>query len=230
MVLIRVDLPEPLSPSRPSTSPLRRCRLTSRSAVTGPKRLEMCSTRSTSSGAEVGGTTVSIGCASATAVSSARALDVDVDGHRHDDRQAEIEQLVVGVHPLQDQTVLEDPEEQSTDQRATRGPAPGGQQCPANHCRGNREEENFVCPGRVGLDRPCTNSLEDSDEPGGEAAEHEVADSHELDRDTRLGGTELVGADCHGVQAPTGERERGLQKEHDHKRPDELRICAGTKD
>src|ERR1700729_613094 len=114
MVLIRVDLPEPLSPSRPSTSPLRKCRLTSRSAVTGPKRLEMCSTLSTSSGAEVGGTTVSIGCASATAMPPARALDVDVDGHRHDDRQSEVEQLVVGVDPLEDQTILEDPEEQRT--------------------------------------------------------------------------------------------------------------------
>ena len=48
-ILISVDLPAPLSPSRPSTSPLRRCRLTSRSATVGPKRLAMCSTRSTSS-------------------------------------------------------------------------------------------------------------------------------------------------------------------------------------
>src|ERR1700722_3212041 len=195
MVLIRVDLPEPLSPSRPSTSPLRRCRLTSRSAVTGPKRLEMCSTRSTSSGAEVGGTTVSIGCASATAVSSARALDVDVDGHRLDDRQTEIEQLVVGVDPLEDQTVLEDPEEQRADQRADHGTGPAGQQCPADHRRGDREEEDFVCPGRVGLDRPCANGLEDPDEPGGEAAEHEVADRYEPHRNARLGRTELVGAD-----------------------------------
>ena len=51
MILISVDLPAPLSPSRPSTSPLRRCRLTSRSAVTGPKRLATCSTRRTSSAA-----------------------------------------------------------------------------------------------------------------------------------------------------------------------------------
>src|ERR1700722_17738427 len=171
MVLIRVDLPEPLSPSRPSTSPLRKCRLTSRSAVTGPKRLEMCSTLSTSSGADVGGTTVSIGWVSATAVPPARALYVDIDGHRHDDRQTEVEQLVVGVHPLQDQTVLEDPKEQRTDQRADHGARPAGQQCPADHRRGNREEEDFVCPRRVGLDRPCANGLEDPDEPGGETAE-----------------------------------------------------------
>src|SRR6202142_1582564 len=116
-ILISVDLPAPLSPSRPSTSPLRRCRLTSRSAVTGPKRLEMCSTRSTSSGAELGGTTVSVGIvSSATAVPPARALDIDVDRHRDSDRETQIEQQVVGVHALQDQAVAQDAQEQRPDQ------------------------------------------------------------------------------------------------------------------
>src|SRR5215468_11017964 len=49
MIFMSVDLPAPLSPSRPSTSPLRRWMLMSRSAVTGPKCLEMFSTRRTSS-------------------------------------------------------------------------------------------------------------------------------------------------------------------------------------
>src|ERR1700727_2754551 len=103
MVLIRVDLPAPLSPSRPSTSPLRRCRLMSRSAVTGPKRLLRCSTRSTSSLADVGWTTSgSLPTASGTVVPPSYALDVDVDGHRDDDREAEIEQQVVRVDALQD--------------------------------------------------------------------------------------------------------------------------------
>src|ERR1700693_1569573 len=113
MILISVDLPAPLSPSRPSTSPLRRCRLTSRSATTGPKRLEMCSTRSTSSGADAGPTTCSSGGVwSATVSASAQALDVHVDRHREDDREARVEQQVVGAHALQDQAVLEDAEEQ----------------------------------------------------------------------------------------------------------------------
>src|SRR3954447_2500751 len=114
MILIRVDLPAPLSPSRPSTSPFFRCRLTSLSAVTGPKRLATCSTRSTSSGAESGPATVGAGvAASATAgMAPARARDEDVGGHRDHDRQAAVEEQVVGVDPLQDQAVLEDPEEQ----------------------------------------------------------------------------------------------------------------------
>src|ERR1700730_8224235 len=101
MILISVDLPEPLSPSRPSTSPLRRCRLMSRSAVTGPKRLAMCSTRRTSSGAEVGATTFSAATArSANARSLPHALDVDVHRHRDHDREAEIEVEVVGADAL----------------------------------------------------------------------------------------------------------------------------------
>src|SRR5271165_574640 len=108
-ILISVDLPAPLSPSRPSTSPLRRCRLTSRSAVTGPKRLAMCSTRSTSSGADAGPTIVSTGASgSGTVGSPAHALHVHVDAHGQDDRQPQVEQLIVGVDALQDQAVVED--------------------------------------------------------------------------------------------------------------------------
>src|SRR6478752_6590667 len=108
MILISVDLPAPLSPSNPSTSPFFRCRLMSRSAVTGPKRLEMFSTRSTSSGALVGPTALAAGVAAlATAgVPPARASDVHVRGHRHDHREPRVEEQVVGLHALQDQAVL----------------------------------------------------------------------------------------------------------------------------
>src|SRR3954451_12102092 len=107
MILISVDLPAPLSPSRPSTSPLRRCRLTSRSAVTGPKRLPTCSTRRTSSDSDT--------------ASPPHAADVDVDHHRDEDRHAEDEVEVVGVDALERQAVAQDAEEQRADQRADRG-------------------------------------------------------------------------------------------------------------
>src|ERR1700758_4539382 len=111
MILISVDLPAPLSPSRPRTSPFLRCRLTSRSATTGPKRLAMCSTRRTSSGAEVGPPTGSGAAPPATAARPpAHAPHVHVRGHRHDDREPEVEEQVVGGRALQDQAVLEDPE------------------------------------------------------------------------------------------------------------------------
>src|SRR5882672_7257899 len=122
MILISVDLPAPLSPSSPSTSPFFRCRLTSRSAVTGPKRLAMCSTRSTSSGALAGATTSGASAAGMAPLGScgsttsgmppSRAPDEHVCRHRHDHGQAGVEQQVVGLHSLQDQPIFEDAEEQ----------------------------------------------------------------------------------------------------------------------
>src|ERR1700751_2663391 len=111
MILISVDLPAPLSPSRP---PFFRCRFTSRSAVTGPKRLAMCSTRRTSSGADSGPTTVAAGVAASAkaGMSSTRSAPEDVRRHRDDDREPGVEEQVVRVDPLQDQPVLEDAEEQ----------------------------------------------------------------------------------------------------------------------
>src|ERR671930_1365654 len=102
MILISVDLPAPLSPSSPSTSPFLRCRLTSRSAVTGPKRLETCSTRRTSSVSD--------------ATAPPHAPDVDVDHHRDQDRQAEDEVQVVGIDALQGQPVTQDAEEKGAAQ------------------------------------------------------------------------------------------------------------------
>src|SRR6476619_100630 len=97
MILIRVDLPAPLSPSNPSTSPLPRCRLTSRSAVTGPKRLATFSTCRTSS---------------ANAAPLPDLPDVDVDHHCAEDREPEDEVQVVGVHALEGQAVAQDAQEQ----------------------------------------------------------------------------------------------------------------------
>src|SRR5436305_10203077 len=119
MILTSVDLPAPLSPSNPSTSPLRRCKLRSRSAVIGPKRLAMCSSRSTSSDAELGPTMCSSATVrSGTPGSGPDAADKHVQAHGDDDRDTEIEVLVVRVHALERQAVLKDPDEQSAEQRA----------------------------------------------------------------------------------------------------------------
>src|SRR3954470_2118438 len=99
MILISVDLPAPLSPSSPSTSPLPRWRSMFLSAVTGPKRFDTPSTRSTSS--RISDT-----------APPPHTAEVDVDHHRHQDRDAEDEVEVVGVDALQDQAVAQDAEEQ----------------------------------------------------------------------------------------------------------------------
>src|SRR5919197_5909785 len=118
MIFISVDLPAPLSPSSPRTSPLRRCRLMSRSAVTGPNCLAMCSTRRTSSVASLGATMCSPVPTSANSGPLSHATDVGVRGHRDDDRQAEVEAQVVRVDALDDQAVAQDAEEQGADQGA----------------------------------------------------------------------------------------------------------------
>src|SRR5215218_9853300 len=127
MILMRVDLPAPLSPSSPSTSPLRRCRLMSRRAVTGPNRLATCSTRRTSSSARA-----CSGCStwwvSATAASLPHSADVDVDHHRDEDRDAEDEVQVVGVDALERQPVAEDAQEERPEQGANRGALAAGEQ------------------------------------------------------------------------------------------------------
>src|ERR1039458_5948470 len=133
-ILINVDLPAPLSPSSPSTSPFFRCRLTSRSAVTGPKLLVMCSTRSTSSADEAGATMCSPGTiGSANARSPPHAPAIGVDRHREQDREAEVEVEVVGVDALDRQAVLQDAQEQRAEQRADHGAGAAEQRRAADH-------------------------------------------------------------------------------------------------
>src|SRR4051794_23851412 len=122
MILISVDLPAPLSPSSPSTSPLPRCRSMLRNAVTGPKRLLTPSTRRTS--CPVAAPAV----VSATSTALPHPTDVHVDDHRDEDRDAEDEVQVVGADALDGEAVAQDAEEQRADERADRGALAAGQQ------------------------------------------------------------------------------------------------------
>src|SRR5271166_4231454 len=112
MILITVDLPAPLSPSSPRTSPLRRCRLMSRSAEIGPNCLATCSTRSTSSGASWSPSIRSPAKAwSGTAGPQTQTAHQDVERHRDDDRDPDVQVLVVGAHTSDHESVLENAEE-----------------------------------------------------------------------------------------------------------------------
>src|SRR3954468_2296306 len=129
IVLISVDLPAPLSPSRPSTSPLPRRRLMSRSAVTGPKRLDTCSTTRTSS--------------AGTAAPLSYPPDVHVDDHRDQDRDAEDEVQVVRVDALEYQAVTQDAQEEGAEERADRGALTTGQQRAADDGRRHSSEHRL---------------------------------------------------------------------------------------
>src|SRR3954468_24793558 len=194
MILISVDFPAPLSPSSPSTSPFFRCRLTSRSAVTGPNRLATFSTRRTSS----------------DTAPPPDAADVHVDDHRDQDSDAEDEVQIVRVDALQGQAVAEDAEEQRAEQGADRRPLPSGQQRAADHRRRNGAEHRLRRARGVGLDRAGAGRLQDPDEPREEAADDEVADHDYAHLHAGLGGAVLVAADRDRVHAPAREREQYL--------------------
>src|SRR3954451_5746613 len=149
-ILIRVDLPAPLSPSNPSTSPLPRRRLMSCSAVTGPKRFATFSTRRTSS----------------DTTPPPDLADVDVDDHRDQDRDAEDEVEVVGVDALEHQAVAQDAEEERAEERADRRPLPAREQRPADHGRGHGAEHRLRRARGVGRHRARAGRLEDPDEAG----------------------------------------------------------------
>src|SRR3954451_22229703 len=159
-ILIRVDLPAPLSPSNPSTSPLPRRRLMSCSAVTGPKRLATFSTRRTSS----------------DTAPPPDLADVDVDDHRDEDRDAQDEVQVVRVDALEHQPVAQDAEEQRAEQRADRRALPAREQRAADHGRRDRAEHRLRGARGVRRHRARTIRLENPDEAGEDAAQDEVAD------------------------------------------------------
>src|SRR3954466_1975806 len=186
MVLISVDLPAPLSPSSPRTSPLRRCRLMSRSAVTGPKRLPTCSTRRTSSEARAssGRTTRS----SRIAASLSHAADVDVDHHRDEDGHAEDEVEVVRIDALERQAVAQDAEEQRAEEGADGGTLPAGEQGAADDGRRHGAEHRLRGAGGIRRDRARARRLQDAHETGEDAADDEVADHGDPHVDAGLGG------------------------------------------
>src|SRR4051812_34892893 len=219
MIFIRVDLPAPLSPSSPSTSPLRRCRLMSRRAVTAPNRLETFSTRRTSSART-----------SAMPAPLPDAADVDVDAHREQDRDAEDEVEVVGADALQRQAVAQDAEEQRTEQgtddralpaREQRATDDGGRDGPEHRLRG-------TC--RVRRDGARPRRLQDPDEAGQHRAQDEVADHDPADLDARLGGAVTVATDGDGVHPPAAAGEHHVHHHHDQQRPEQLGVDAGAED
>src|SRR5579875_2161426 len=230
---MRVDFPAPLSPSRPRTSPLRRWMLMFRSAIVGPNRLATFSTRMTSSsvGVSVSMTRV-FGMSEPSAKTGPRsdAGDVDVDRHRDEDREADVEELVVRAHALEDEPVVDDAQEQRADERADDRSVAADEQRAADDGRGDRLEEELVRGRRVRRDVADANRIEEPGEAGEQGAQREVANDVRLLVDPRLLRAEPVAADRHRVDPPSRPAERDLQDDHDSQRPEELRVGPAAKD
>src|SRR5687767_10958456 len=101
MILISVDLPAPLSPMRPSTSPLRRRSVTPSSAVSAPNRLTMFSALRMSFSSSSGGATSSPS-------RSTKSSDVDVQRHGDENRNAQNDVERVCANALQRKSIAQD--------------------------------------------------------------------------------------------------------------------------
>src|ERR1700749_2473200 len=143
-ILSRVDLPAPLSPMSPSTSPRFRRRFTSVSAVTAPYRLEMWSQRRTS---PPGFT--SSACPGVLAVMSAlspfpQLRELNVRHHGDEDRRAEDDEKRIGAHADEREPVEQDAKHHRAEEGANDRSHAAQHRRAADHRRGDRVEHPLV--------------------------------------------------------------------------------------
>src|ERR1700722_9889319 len=115
IVLIKVDLPAPLSPAKASTSPGWRVNDTSLSAWRPPKRFEICSRSNRGSLFEV-----------SIALFPSTFLHL-INQHRDNDHYADRHKLPEWFHVDKNQAVLNHGNNQGADNRANNGSRPAEQ-------------------------------------------------------------------------------------------------------
>src|SRR6202140_5602480 len=155
-ILIKVDLPAPLSPSTHVTSPARTSIEMSLSAMTLPKYLLTWRTSSR-------GIPVALMSASSQ---GARGTPSDEGVHPHCDKQdhAEEGEVPVGVPAGKDDADLSEADDKRPDRCTDRGTVAAGQQAPSDH-RGDDEEE-LLANTLAGLDSLEAQRDHDPDQRG----------------------------------------------------------------
>src|SRR5947199_5503521 len=122
MILMRVDLPAPLSPSTQATSPARTVRLMPSSATMGPKALPTSSiSTSTSPLCRVGSACSSMVSVMGSPPGRRVVADVEVHAHGQQEHHAEEGGEPVGVEARVDDALLGPAEDERADRRADRG-------------------------------------------------------------------------------------------------------------
>src|SRR5450759_2546418 len=184
-ILIRVDLPAPLSPSTQATSPARTSIEMSLRAMTLPKYLLTWRTSSS-------GTPLAITSASSP---SARRAPSHESVHTHGDEQdhAEEREVPVGIPAGEDDADLREADDQRPDRRSDRGTVAAGQQAPSNH-RGDDEEE-FLTNTLAGLDSLEAQRDHDPDQRRRHGGAHEEDDFGARHRDAHAARRVRVAAD-----------------------------------
>ena len=227
---MRVDLPAPLSPIRPSTSPLPRRRLTSRSAVSAPNRLATCSTRSASPFADgpAGRGEVWVVCHQVLPARRSRDRYWLAIMETRIAIPSDQEEWCSALIADEVEAVLQLGQDQGAEQRADDRTGAAGQRGAADHRRGDGEEDQAGAAADVRVDRVDPERLEQPGEAAQGTRDHEVADLDAVCLDAGLGGADQVAADGDGVQAPPGLGEHHVEDRHDDQRPDEARpSCPG---
>src|SRR6266850_1467957 len=199
-IFIRVDLPAPFSPRRPTTSPGPTEKLTSSRARTPGKDLDTC--RISRRGAAT--SSPSLG-----AVQNSREHDDDPDDGG----------LPVRGDPHQHQAVLDDPHDASADEHAQHAPRAARERGAADHCRGNRVElPALPCVGLRGVE------ARHQDDPGdrGAGSGNQIKDELDpLDVDPGQEGGLFVAADGVGAAPERCGAERQVSEHGDrHRDPD----------
>ena len=221
MIFTSVDLPAPLSPISPSTSPRPRCMETSSSARTAPNRFEMCSTRIASSASRP--LPESLIWPPPEQAEVLQPLDLHIQDHRTQDRDPD-DQVEVECADAEDREAdVQDGEHADAEEAADDRARPAHQRRAADdRCRDG--EEHDVRAALQRQDRRDPSRVQDSREAAEHAAEHEVADLDPADVDAALSRADRVAARRDRVEAPARPDEHDLQHHHGEQRPPELRV------
>src|SRR5467141_3685996 len=197
-IFIRVDLPAPFSPRRPTTSPIPTEKLTSSRARTPGKDLDTC--RISTSGAATSGPSLG-------AVQHRREHDDDPD-----DRG-----LPVRRDPHQHQAVLDHSHDAGADEHAQHAPRAARERGPADHRRGNRIQLPSLAG--VGLGGVEARHQDDPGDGGAGSGNEIEGELDPLDVDPGQEGRLLIATDgvCAASERRGAERQVG---EHGDRRRD----------
>src|SRR5215469_17633001 len=173
-ILSKVDLPAPLSPMSPSTSPRFRCMFTSVSAVTAPYLLEMCSQRRTSPpGSRIPASPGVLAVMSALSPFP-QLRELNVRHHGDEDRRAEDNEKRIGAHADEREPVEQDAEHHRPEEGADDRSHAAQHRRAADHRSGDRVEHPLV-RARGGGDVVRVVHLLQADEGAEQPGDHEVA-------------------------------------------------------
>src|SRR5580700_7261673 len=221
-ILSRVDLPAPLSPISPSTSPRFNRRFTSVSAVTAPYRLDMCSQPRTSPPGFTSSAWPGVLAAMSALSPFPQPRELNVPHHGDEDRPAEDNAQRVGAHADEREPVEQDAKYHRAEEGADDGSHAAQHRRAADHRGGDRVEHRRVAAQGGGYVARVVHLLQ-PDKGAEQPGDHEVAVLDPADVDAGLPRPEQVPARGDRVQAPARPGQHDMEDRGEQDRPDDRR-------